>query len=149
MADVEVVLADDNDFLGVAADIILIVVAGLLGGLVAHRLGQPLLVGYILAGTLIGPHGMGPRVVEIHDIELLAEIGVALLLFALGIEAGGMVAGYSKNCDGRKVRAPQSWVVGNADRLARISFRVLKRSGQVQQKANRLRFAEGKGETVR
>ncbi len=72
--------------MGVAADIILIVVAGLLGGLVAHRLGQPLLVGYILAGSLIGPHGVGPRVVEIRDIELLAEIGVALLLFALGLE---------------------------------------------------------------
>ena len=80
------ILADDNGLVGLAADIILIVVAGLLGGLVAHRLGQPLLVGYILAGTLIGPNGVWPRVVEVHDIELLAEIGVALLLFALGLE---------------------------------------------------------------
>ena len=52
----------------------------------AHRLGQPPLIGYILAGVLVGPHTAGPTVVEIHDIELLAEIGVALLLFALGLE---------------------------------------------------------------
>lgn len=72
--------------MGIAADIVLIVLAGLLGGLVAHRLGQPLLVGYILAGVLVGPHTSGPTVGDTHDIELLAEIGVALLLFALGLE---------------------------------------------------------------
>ena len=72
--------------MGIAADIVLIVIAGLLGGLAAHRLGQPLLVGYILAGVLVGPHTAGPTVGDIHDIELLAEIGVALLLFALGLE---------------------------------------------------------------
>ncbi len=72
--------------MGIAADIVLILIAGLLGGLLAHRLGQPLLVGYILAGVIVGPHTAGPTVVEIHDIELLAEIGVALLLFALGLE---------------------------------------------------------------
>ena len=75
-----------SSLVGIAADIVLIVVAGLLGGLLAQRLGQPLLVGYILAGVMVGPHTAGPTVVEIHDIELLAEIGVALLLFALGLE---------------------------------------------------------------
>ena len=72
--------------MGIAADIALILVAGLAGGLVAHALRQPLLVGYILAGILVGPHAIGPQVIEIHDVELLAEIGVALLLFALGLE---------------------------------------------------------------
>ncbi len=72
--------------MGIAADLVLIVVAGLVGGAIAHRLGQPLLVGYILAGVAVGPHTAGPTVVEIRDIELLAEIGVALLLFALGLE---------------------------------------------------------------
>ena len=42
--------------MGIAADIILIVVAGLLGGLFALRLGQPPLVGYIVAGIIVGPH---------------------------------------------------------------------------------------------
>jgi len=72
--------------MGIAADIILIVVAGLLGGLLAHRLGQPVLVGYILAGVAVGPFTPGPTVGDRHEIELLAEIGVALLLFALGLE---------------------------------------------------------------
>ena len=75
-----------SSLVGIAADIVLIVVAALLGGLLAQRLGQPLLVGYILAGVMVGPHTAGPTVVEIDDIELLAEIGVALLLFALGLE---------------------------------------------------------------
>ena len=72
--------------MGIAADIALILVAGLLGGLLARKLGLPLLVGYIVAGVLVGPNTAGPTVVEIHEIELLAEIGVALLLFALGLE---------------------------------------------------------------
>lgn len=71
--------------MGIAADIVFIIVAGLAGGLVAQRLGQPLLVGYILGGILVGPHAAG-AVVEIRNIELLAEIGVALLLFAVGLE---------------------------------------------------------------
>ncbi|MFN5928949.1 MAG: cation:proton antiporter, partial [Roseiflexaceae bacterium] len=72
--------------MGIAADIALIVVAAFLGGAVAQRLGQPLIVGYILAGIMVGPYTAGPTVVKIHEIELLAEIGVALLLFALGLE---------------------------------------------------------------
>ena len=72
--------------MGITADIALILVAALLGGFVAQRLGQPLILGYIVAGVLVGPYTGGPSVVEIHDIELLAEIGVALLLFSLGLE---------------------------------------------------------------
>lgn len=72
--------------MGIAADIILIVCAGFFGGLIARRLGQPLLVGYIVAGVLVGPNTAGPTVADVHEIELLAEIGVALLLFALGLE---------------------------------------------------------------
>jgi CPA2 family monovalent cation:H+ antiporter-2 len=56
------------------------------GGLIAQRLKQPLILGYILAGIAVGPYTGGVTVTEIHDIELLAEIGVALLLFALGLE---------------------------------------------------------------
>ena len=72
--------------MGIAADLVLVVLAGLAGGLVAHRLGQPLLIGYILGGVVVGPHIPGPTVSNIHNVELLAEIGVALLLFALGLE---------------------------------------------------------------
>jgi CPA2 family monovalent cation:H+ antiporter-2 len=72
--------------MGIAADIAIILVAALIGGFIAQRLRQPLLLGYIIAGILVGPYTGGVTVTEIHDIELLAEIGVALLLFALGLE---------------------------------------------------------------
>lgn len=72
--------------MGIAADFVLIVVAGLAGGVAARAIGLPLLVGYVVAGVVIGPHTAGPTVVHIEDLELLAEIGVALLLFALGLE---------------------------------------------------------------
>src|SRR4051794_5268944 len=57
-----------------------------MGGLAARALRLPLMVGYVAAGVLVGPHTAGPTVVQAHDIELLAEIGVALLLFSLGLE---------------------------------------------------------------
>jgi CPA2 family monovalent cation:H+ antiporter-2 len=72
--------------LGIASDFVLIVIAGFIGGLAARFLRLPLIVGYIAAGVLVGPHSAGPTVVQVHDIELLAEIGVALLLFSLGLE---------------------------------------------------------------
>jgi len=72
--------------LGIAADFVLIVVAGLLGGVLARLCRLPLLVGYVAAGIAVGPHTSGPTVGQLHDIETLAEIGVALLLFSLGLE---------------------------------------------------------------
>jgi len=75
-----------EEFMGITGDIVIIVLASLIGGLIAQKLKQPLILGYILAGVLVGPYTGGVTVSEIHDIELLAEIGVALLLFALGLE---------------------------------------------------------------
>ncbi|MGJ3239808.1 MAG: cation:proton antiporter [Anaerolineae bacterium] len=72
--------------MGIATDIVIVVVAALLGALVAQRLKQPLILGYILGGVLVGPYTGGITVSDVHDIELLAELGVALLLFALGLE---------------------------------------------------------------
>ncbi len=72
--------------MGIATDIVIIVLAALIGGMIAQKLRQPLILGYILSGILVGPHTGAITVSDIHDIELLAEIGVALLLFALGLE---------------------------------------------------------------
>ena len=72
--------------MGIAGDIVIIVVAAMLGALIAHKLKQPLILGYILAGIVIGPYSGGVTVSGVHEIEMLAEIGVALLLFALGLE---------------------------------------------------------------
>lgn len=71
--------------MGIAGDIALILVAAFIGGVVAQRFGLPLILGYIMAGVLVGPNTPGPTVAEVHEIELLAEIGVALLLFAIGL----------------------------------------------------------------
>jgi CPA2 family monovalent cation:H+ antiporter-2 len=54
--------------------------------MLARLLRLPLLVGYVAAGIAVGPHTGGPTVSQIEEIELLAEIGVALLLFSLGLE---------------------------------------------------------------
>src|SRR5205823_7351145 len=67
-------------------DLTLVLVAALVGAFLAQRFKQPLIVGYILAGVVVGPFTGGLTVVNIHDIEQLAEIGVALLLFSLGLE---------------------------------------------------------------
>jgi CPA2 family monovalent cation:H+ antiporter-2 len=67
-------------------DLTVVLIAALAGGFLAQRLGQPLIVGYIVAGVAIGPFTGGLAVVNLHDIEQLAEIGVALLLFSLGLE---------------------------------------------------------------
>lgn len=72
--------------MGIATDIILIIIAAFFAGLITQRLGQPLILGYILVGVILGPHTGGVTVSSVHEIELLAEIGVALLLFALGLE---------------------------------------------------------------
>ncbi|MFW5499458.1 MULTISPECIES: cation:proton antiporter [unclassified Maridesulfovibrio] len=72
--------------MGIASDLVILIVAGMMGGFVARMLRQPLLLGYIVAGVLVGPHTGGITVSGVHQIELLAEIGVALLLFTLGIE---------------------------------------------------------------
>jgi CPA2 family monovalent cation:H+ antiporter-2 len=72
--------------MGITTDIILLIVIAFSCGLLLQRLGQPLILGYIAAGIILGPHTGGFTVSNIHEIELLAEIGIALLLFALGLE---------------------------------------------------------------
>ncbi len=72
--------------MGIAGDISLILVACLVCALVAQRLGFPLILGYIVGGVILGPGTSGPSVQNLHEIELLADIGVALLLFTVGLE---------------------------------------------------------------
>ncbi|MBI2887381.1 MAG: cation:proton antiporter [Chloroflexi bacterium] len=63
----------------------LITGAALLGGLVAQRLRQPVLLGYLVAGVLVGPYGLGVAR-EAEQVRALATMGVAFLMFALGVE---------------------------------------------------------------
>jgi CPA2 family monovalent cation:H+ antiporter-2 len=68
------------------ADLTLVLAAALVGGIVAQRLRQPLIVGYMVAGVAVGPYTGGFTVADVGGIEQLAELGVALLLFSLGLE---------------------------------------------------------------
>lgn len=69
------------DFL---VDVILIFGVSLVVNLLLSRLRQPTILGYILSGLLIGPHGLGW--IAHGDLETLAEVGIVLLMFTLGIE---------------------------------------------------------------
>jgi len=60
--------------------------AAVLGGAVAKALRQPLILGYVLGGVLIGPFTPGPTVSQIHQFEILAEIGIILLMYSIGLE---------------------------------------------------------------
>ena len=53
---------------------------------VFHRLKQPVILGYLLAGLLVGPHITPMLTADAAPTETLAEIGVILLLFAIGLE---------------------------------------------------------------
>ena len=49
------------------------------------RLRIPSTVGFLLTGVLAGPYGLG-LIKAVHEVEVLAEVGVILLLFTIGIE---------------------------------------------------------------
>ncbi len=55
------------------------------GGIIARLLRQPAILGYLIAGIVIGPYALG-LVQSTDNIQILATIGVVLLLFTLGIE---------------------------------------------------------------
>jgi CPA2 family monovalent cation:H+ antiporter-2 len=68
-------------------DLALILAAAAVVTLVCKWLKQPVVLGYILAGFLVGPHSsIFPTVQESSNISIWAEIGVIFLLFGLGLE---------------------------------------------------------------
>src|SRR6266571_3818893 len=66
-------------------DLAVIFAVSLLVILLFHRLKLPALPGFIVAGVLVGPNALG-LVSDVHQVESLAEVGVILLLFTIGIE---------------------------------------------------------------
>jgi monovalent cation:H+ antiporter-2, CPA2 family len=67
-------------------DFAYVFLAATAGGILAWRLRQPLIIGYVLAGALISPLTPGPKVEDAETLELFAEIGVILLMFSVGLE---------------------------------------------------------------
>jgi len=69
----------------VLKDLAVIFAVSLLVILAFHRVKLPPLPGFIVAGVLLGPNALG-LVSDVHRVEGLAEVGVVLLLFTIGIE---------------------------------------------------------------
>jgi CPA2 family monovalent cation:H+ antiporter-2 len=66
-------------------DLVVVFAAAAGGGLLAALLKQPVLLGYLAGGAIVGPAGLG-LVKELIQVETLAQFGAAFLLFALGVE---------------------------------------------------------------
>lgn len=71
--------------LPILKDILVVLLASIPIAFVFHRVRLPMIAGFMATGVLIGPYGLG-LIQEIAAIEALAEIGVVLLLFAIGLE---------------------------------------------------------------
>jgi len=66
-------------------DVLIIFGFSILVILLGHRLHIPPVVGFLLTGVLAGPHGLG-LVKHVEDVDTLAQIGIVLLLFGIGME---------------------------------------------------------------
>jgi CPA2 family monovalent cation:H+ antiporter-2 len=71
--------------LGIGLDLLIVLVTAIVGGMLARWLRLPVILGYLAGGIAVGPFGLG-FVHETATISSLAEIGVILLLFAIGLE---------------------------------------------------------------
>ncbi|XP_020973003.1 K(+) efflux antiporter 4, partial [Arachis ipaensis] len=67
------------------SDLVVVIVSATCGGIAFACAGQPVMTGYLLAGSLIGPGGLS-FVSEMVQVETVAQFGVIFLLFALGLE---------------------------------------------------------------
>jgi len=65
--------------------LVLVFLAALVAAYLLHRVKQPPLVGFLIAGALLGPRGLG-LVRDERAVEGLAEVGAVLLLFTVGLE---------------------------------------------------------------
>ena len=66
-------------------DLVIIFILATIVIFLFHRFRIPAVVGFLLTGIVVGPHGLG-LISSVADVEILAEIGVILLLFTIGIE---------------------------------------------------------------
>ena len=66
-------------------DIGYVILSATVFAIIARFLRQPLIVAYVFAGIIIGPYGM-KLIIEREVIDVLAEFGIALLLFMVGLE---------------------------------------------------------------
>ena len=73
-----------NEFI-IIKDIVVTLLVSVPIILLFHKLKIPSIVGFLIAGMIIGPYGFG-LISEVKEIEIMAEVGVILLLFTIGLE---------------------------------------------------------------
>ena len=74
---------DAHDFLQALATVLCVAAVTTV---LFQRLRQPVVLGYIVAGVIVGPHVPIPLVADVGIVQALSELGVILLMFALGLE---------------------------------------------------------------
>jgi CPA2 family monovalent cation:H+ antiporter-2 len=67
-------------------DLAVVLCAAGVTSLIFHRLRLPVVLGYLLAGMLVGPHVPLMPVADVESVRRLSELGVILLMFSLGLE---------------------------------------------------------------
>ncbi len=71
---------------GLLYDIGVAVIASTIIGFITHKLKQPIILGYLITGAIVGPQiGFG-LISDSESIEIISEIGLILLLFIIGLE---------------------------------------------------------------
>ena len=77
---------------------VVMMVAGLVT-VIFRRFNQPVVLGYILAGVIIGPHVLpSPLIASEASVQTLAELGVVLLLFLIGLELSPQALWRMRSC---------------------------------------------------
>lgn len=67
------------------ADVLILLFAAVLLVAIFRRLGQPVILAYLVAGVLLGPHGAAV-LSEQANMQTIAELGIVFLMFSLGLE---------------------------------------------------------------
>lgn len=75
-----------SEELNLVKDLALILIAAGLFTIISKALKQPLILGYIVAGFIVGPHLGLFGITSVESVEQWSEIGIIFLLFALGLE---------------------------------------------------------------
>jgi len=149
-------VADGTTFL---LDLAMVTGVAALTTLVFHRLRQPVVMGYLLAGVLIGPHGPLAPFTSGESVRTLAELGIVFLMFSIGLEfrlqrlgragfaavgaalLGILVVGWSTTLVGQLV----GWSAGDArfmGAILAISSTVIAAKAIVERREQSSRWAE-------
>lgn len=71
---------------GLLKDLAMVLITAAIVAVIFQRLRQPTVLGYLLAGMVVGPNVPAPLFADVESVGALAELGVTLLMFSIGLE---------------------------------------------------------------